>query len=153
MPDNDPNSPFFIWGRSKDDRDEPVLLAINKPWLESLESDQLSAALAQHAGHILGYITVSQDGAFEARKVSSGLMSAHSLFRGLKRDLIDHDLDKRRYVYILNPVRDYGYERSIRGQRANIVHPKPLDSVFGVYAEFGEEAVEKAREWYGDFLP
>lgn len=153
MLDNDPNNPFFVWGRSPANRDEYVRLATNKAWIDSLEADQFSAALAQYAGHVLGYITLREGRDFTPVKQSSGLISAHALFRGLKRNLIDHDHDKRRYAYILNPVRDYGYEESTSAQRGHIKRPKPLDSVFAVYVEFGEQAELAARDWYGDNMP
>lgn len=153
MPENDPDKPFFVWGRAPEDRTRFILLAANRPWLASLEEDQVSATLAQYAGHVHGHITIRQDREFVCQKVSNGLMSAYALFRGLRRHLIDHRLDERRYAYILNPSKDYGYEESRAAQRGHISKPKPLDSVFAVYVEFGEDAVLKAREWYGQYLP
>lgn len=153
MPENDPDNPLFIWARSPTDRDEYVRLVTNKSWIESLPGDQFGSVLAQYAGHILGYITTRDGRDFVCTRHSSGLMSAYALFRGLRRNLINHDLDKRRYVYIRNPVRDYGYEESTRAQRGHIKRPKPIDSVFGVYVEFGEDAVQQAQDGYGDHMP
>ena len=153
MWENHPDEPFFIWARSPEARDTAIRLAANMAWLDALEEDQFGSALAQYAGHIHGYTLHRQDEGFVSRRFSAGLMSANTLFKGLKRDLIDVDLDKRRHVYILNPVRDYGYESSTKVPRGHVVRPKPVDSVFAAYAQIDDAAVRLAKEWYGEYLP
>lgn len=151
--ENDPNSPAFIWARSPNDHETIIRLAMNRAWNDSLASDKFTSSLAQYAGHIHGFVLHAQDGEFVSQKVSNGLMAAHAVFCGLKRNLIDYDLDKRRHVYVINPVRDYGYGQPMRGQCGHVAISKPLDAVFAVYVEFDGGAVQKATEWYGEILP
>ncbi len=153
MRENAPNEPFFIWARSPGGHDTAIRLAANLAWLEAFEEDKYSSGMAQYAGHIHGFTLHRQDGEFVPRRSSAGLMSAHALFKGLKRDLIDTDLDKRRHVYILNPVRDYDHEASTKFQRGHITRPKPVDSVFAVYAQIDDAAVRWAQGRYGEYLP
>lgn len=126
-PENDPEKPNLIWAKGLEQ--EQIRLVADPGTIRRLEDGRLNAKIGEYCGLIHGAVP---DG-------TNGLFSASTMFQGLRRPCIRLGRDSEICVYVLNPKDTYVYRRTAKSTGAGPErHPKPVDSVFVVYADLAK---------------
>lgn len=80
-----------------------------------------------------------------------GVRRAHTIFKGLRRPMNDHDLDGNVYVYVMSPPYTYRYIAHMACTAKR--YDAPVNTVFAVYVIFDDNNFDKGFivnwEWIG----